>query len=134
MIIKDTKDFSKQELFELFSSVGWVSAKRADKIVIAMKNSYIVKSVWEDGKLVALARVLGDGVWQATIDCVLVDKNFQKQGIGSKLIEEIKKECQDILYLNVIPDEKKNVEFYVKNGFNIIETGTLMQKTAENWW
>mgnify|MGYP000393987017 FL=1 len=39
----------------------------------------------------------------------------------------IKNKYKDYLYIELMPDEKKNVNFYQKLGFNIVKEGTLMQ-------
>ena len=39
----------------------------------------------------------------------------------------IKNKYKDYLYIELMPDEKKNVIFYQKLGFNIVKEGTPMQ-------
>lgn len=44
----------------------------------------------------------------------------------------VKDKYKDYLYLDVMPDQKKNVPFYKKQGFNVMEDGTAMNIVNEN--
>nr|WP_278547301.1 hypothetical protein [Megamonas funiformis] len=47
--------------------------------------------------------------------------------MASNLVKMIKNKYKDYLYIELMPDEKKNVSFYQKLGFNIVKEGTPMQ-------
>lgn len=130
---KRIKDFEAEQLQELFLSVEWYSGNFPEKLRLAMNNSSKVISAWEDGKLIGLIRGLDDGVWQATIDCLLVNPAYQGKGIASALLKYLLDEYVDFLYVDVVPDEKKNVEFYVKHGFKIMTDGTPLQIKGDSW-
>ena len=51
---RDIKDFRKEELQDLFLSVGWSSGYYPEKLVLAMKNYGSVFSAWDDNKLIGL--------------------------------------------------------------------------------
>lgn len=51
---KETKEFTKQQLEQLFLSVNWSSGKYPDRLVRAMENSSNVISAWDGDKLVGL--------------------------------------------------------------------------------
>ena len=53
--------------------------------------------------------------------------DYQGQGIAGKMLEYIKKKYKDYLYIEVMPEDKNNVPFYVKNGFSVMENGTAIQ-------
>lgn len=128
IIYKDEKDFTKENIIELFLSVDWqLSASNPDKLYTALINSPTVFTTWENNKLVGLARVLDDGILTAYIHYVLVNPKYQGKGIASNLVKMIKNKYKDYLYIELMPDEKKNVSFYQKLGFNIVKEGTPMQ-------
>ncbi len=129
----DTKQFKKEDVYLLFDSVGWQSARNATALVQAFAHSSIVISAWHKGELIALIRAMSDGVWQATIDCLLVHKQYQHQGIGTQLVQRMKQSCSGVLYLNVIPDDLNNVAYYEKHNFVVNKEGTLLQITNKNW-
>lgn len=125
---KDEKVFTKKDITELFLSVDWkLSASNPDMLYMALINSPTVFTAWHDNKLVGLARVLDDGILTAYIHYVLVNPRYQGRGIASNLVKMIKNKYKDYLYIELMPDEKKNVTFYQNLGFNIVEDGTPMQ-------
>lgn len=127
------KEFEPQQMEELFLSVGWFSGRFPEKLVIAMRNSSKIISAWDGDVLVGLVRGLDDGGWQATIDCLLVRPDYQGQGIASALLQKLLTEYRDFLYVDVIPEEKKNVSFYEKHGFKVMKEGTPLQIVNQSW-
>ncbi len=107
------KDFNR-----LFSSVGWGNRDNK-KINQNRQNSVFGVSVYLDNKIVGMARVVGDGCYYTVYD-VVVHKNFQGQGIGRIVMNEIVKWYKTIedddsyLYLGA---SKGKENFYEKFGF-----------------
>ena len=130
---KQIKDFESDQLQELFMSVEWFSGNFPEKLQTALHNSSKVISAWDGNKLVGLIRGLDDGIWQATIDCLLVNPAYQGKGIASALLKHLLNEYSDFLYIDVVPDEKKNVSFYEKHGFEIMKEGTPLQIRGTSW-
>ena len=130
---KRTKEFEVGQLRELFTSVAWFSGNFPDKLQTAMRNSSRVISAWDGDTLAGLIRGLDDGIWQATIDCLLVHSDYQGHGIAKTLLQMLLEEYREFLYIDVVPDEKRNVGFYEKNGFRIMEEGTPMQIRGTGW-
>ena len=133
MEYKREKEFSEEQIRDLFLSVKWFSGKFPDKLKLAFQNSSKVISAWDGAKLVGLIRGLDDGVWQATIDCLLVNPQYQRKGIASTLLKLLLDDYKEFLYVDVMPDEKKNVGFYQMHGFDIMKEGTALQIKGEDW-
>ena len=83
-----THEFSENDLRRLFLSVNWESGNHPDKLQIAMRNYASVFSAWAGDKLVGLVCVMDDGIMTAYIQYVLVDPEYQGQGIGRDLLKE----------------------------------------------
>ncbi len=67
-----------------------------------------------DGKtLVGCLRILSDDYFFGTITELLVLPKYQKQGIGSKLLQLAKSNTSTMLYFGAKPESEK---FYEKNG------------------
>ena len=47
--------------------------------------------------------------------------------ISGKMLEHIKEKYKNFLYLEAMPEEKKNVPFYQKHGFAVMENGAAIQ-------
>ena len=105
---KDTKEFNAQELQDLFLSVHWSSGYHPEKLVIAMQNYSTVYSAWDGEKLVGLISVMDDGIMTAYIHYLLVDPDYQYNGIGKELIERVLKTYQSYLRIsNLLPDAER---------------------------
>lgn len=127
VVYKSTKDFTEKQIEELFLSVNWLSGKYPRRLTNALKKSQTVITAWDEEKLIGLIRVLDDGGMVAYLHYLLVHPDYQGNGIATKLLTEVKNRYKDFLYINLMPDESKNIAFYEKYGFKIIEDGAAMQ-------
>ena len=84
-------------------------------------------TAWDGTKLVGLIRALDDGGMVAFLHYLLVHPDYQGKGIAATLLTIVKEKYKDYLYLNIMPDEKKNISFYEKHGFSLLEEGAAMQ-------
>jgi ribosomal protein S18 acetylase RimI-like enzyme len=116
---KVTKEFSSQELQDLFLSVNCSSGNYPDKLVRAMRNSSTVFSAWENQKLVGLINVLDDSIMTAYIHYLLINPKYQHIGIGETLTRLVVAKYQSFLRIIVISYDKE-AGFYERCGF---ETG-----------
>ena len=123
---KIDKIFHEKELKDLFSSVNWLSANYADRLVKALQNSETVISAWDGEKLVGLINAIDDGELTAYAHYLLVNPEYQKMGIGRELIERLKKKYEGYLYLILIAENKEVQHFYEKMGFLAEENSTPM--------
>lgn len=123
----EEKIFTQEQVQELFLSVNWISGKYPERLYKALMNSSTVLTAWDDAKLVGLIRVLDDTEMLAQIHYVLVHPDYQGKGIAGKMLEHIKEKYKNFLYLEAMPAEKKNVPFYQKHGFVVMENGAAIQ-------
>lgn len=121
------RSFSVKEIEELYESVGWLSARYGKRLVQAFQKAGTVISAWEKNRLVGLVEVLDDGELTAYIHYLLVQPEYQWQGIGKRLLELVKARYKGYLYLIVISEDKKNVGFYEKSGFTSVNPATPLQ-------
>lgn len=123
----EEKKFTKEQVQQLFLSVNWISGKYPERLYKALMNSSTVLTVWDEKKLIGLTRVLDDSEMLAQIRYVLVDPDYQGMGIAGKMIEYIKEKYKDFMYIDGMPEDKKNVPFYQKHGFSLMENGAAIQ-------
>lgn len=122
------KRFTQQQVQELFLSVGWISGQYPSRLYKALQNSSTVITAWDGGRLVGLARVLDDTELVAYMHYVLVRPDYHGQGIARALVERVKEKYRDYLYIELMPEERKNAAFYEKLGFQVMEDGVAMQR------
>ena len=124
---KETKDFTEKEVEQLFLSVNWLSGRYPDRLIKALKGSSLVITAWDGSKLVGLLRGIDDGEMVAFLHYLLVHPDYQGMGIATHLLDMAKEKYKSYLYLNVMPDEKENIPFYERHGFNLLADEAAMQ-------
>ena len=123
----EEKKFTQEEVQKLFLSVGWTSGNYPKRLYKALMNSSTVLTAWDDEELVGLIRVLDDTEMLAQIHYVLVHPDHQGKGIAGTMLEHVKEKYKDFMYIEVMPEDKKNVPFYEKHGFTIMKNGAAIQ-------
>ena len=123
----EEKILTQQQVEQLFLSVGWVSGQYPQRLYKALMHSSTVLTVWDGDELVGLTRVLDDSEMLAQVHYVLVRPDHQGMGIAGAMIEHIKEKYKNYLYIEGMPEDKANVPFYVKHGFQVMENGAAIQ-------
>ncbi len=122
---RETKEFDKSQLQELFLSVGWSSGNYPEQLQIAMRNSDKVFSAWDGDKLVGLVNALSDSILTVYFHYLLVRPEYQSKGIGRQLMLSILEEYKEYARKVLIAYDKE-VAFYKRCGFEIGEGKTPM--------
>jgi GNAT superfamily N-acetyltransferase len=92
----------------------------ADKVNRAFTNSQVVASIWSDARLLAIGRMITDFEMYSTIFDVVVDPEFQKQGLGKRIMTALIEKAQGTcIYLT---STFGNEEFYYNLGFRFHKT------------
>lgn len=125
----EEKTFTQDQVQELFKSVGWISAEYPQRLHKALMNSQTVLTAWDGGWscLVGLARVLDDSELVAFVHYVLVHPEYQGQKIAGNMVEYIRDKYKNYLYIEGMQEDSKNVAFYERHGFHVMEGGTPIQ-------
>ncbi|RDZ13350.1 GNAT family N-acetyltransferase [Priestia megaterium] len=106
---------------EIYRSVGWKNHDE-EKIKKIFQSSNVVAVAYDENKIVGFGRALSDGVFNAAIYDVVVDKHYQNQGIGQQIIENLLAQLNDISCVHLV-STAGNEEFYRKAGFRKMKTG-----------
>ena len=121
MDVKLDYSITVDEFLERVESVGWKTYTR-EQIEKALQNTMYMVKATVNGKLAGIGRVVGDYSIVCMLTDICVKPEFQKQGIGSKIINELKR----LIESGVKKDEKMQIEltptagnekFYEKAGF-----------------
>jgi len=111
-----SKEVAAINIRDLFLSVNWSLGNNPDKLQSAFSHSDKVITAWDGEKLIGLINTIADGSLTAFIPFLLVNPNYQKQGIGRKLVRMIVSEYKNYERI-VLLTEKDAVDFYRKCGF-----------------
>jgi ribosomal protein S18 acetylase RimI-like enzyme len=83
-------DIDIQQLQELLNrSAFWAIDRRVEDLQVAIERSEPVVSVWDEDKLIGFARATSDGIYRASIWDVAIDPDYQRLGLGRKLVETV---------------------------------------------
>ncbi|MCC8065271.1 MAG: GNAT family N-acetyltransferase [Clostridiales bacterium] len=123
----EEKNFTAKQVQALFLSVGWVSGQYPTRLHKALMHSSTVITAWDGDTLVGLARVLDDSELVAYMHYVLVHPDYQHQGIAGHMVELVREKYKHYLYIEIMPEERKNAAFYQRFGFQVMEDGVAMQ-------
>lgn len=113
---KRIHDIDQIQLQQLFLALEWSSGHYPDKLHAAMKNYKTVYTAWEGDTPVGLLSAMDDGVMTAYIHYFLVHPEYQRHGIGRKLMEMAKQHYQDYLRIVLVAYDTA-VPFYEACGF-----------------
>ena len=114
--IRETHEFTAQQLEELFLSVEWSSGHYPERLVKAMRNFETVFAAWDGDTLAGLICAMDDGSMTAYVHYLLVRPEYQGMGIGKRLVERVKERYADYLRIVVIAYDDE-AGFYESCGF-----------------
>ncbi|MDA0112270.1 GNAT family N-acetyltransferase [Vibrio sp. 2art] len=111
---------SPKEYYDMRVKAG-LSPKSLKAAEIGLPNSLYGVSVRDEGKLIAMGRVVGDGACNFEIVDVAVDSDYQGNGLGRKVMEYIDGYLSAVAlegsYVSMIADEPV---FYEKLGYRLV--------------
>lgn len=90
--------------------------KDLNRIKQMCDNTNLIITARMDGKLIGIARSVTDFAYCTYLSDLAVDENYQKKGIGKKLIEETKK--QTPLATLILLSAPAAVDYYPKIGMS----------------
>jgi len=97
------------------------------RIADMFANSTLVISAWFDKELIGISRSLTDFVWCCYLADLAVRTDFQKAGIGRKLVEKTREAVSEksmVLQLSVADA----LEYYPKIGMGKVENGFIFNR------
>ena len=122
-------ELSAEEFILLWETV-WGQAPNLEQTKLAMDHTLFRVSVFDDDRIIAMARMIGDMGLNYYIKDVVVIPEYQGRGIGRLLINELLKFVNDngirdtgiFVELCAMPDK---MPFYEKLGFDTNEAQRL---------
>lgn len=109
-------------------SAFWANGRQIEDLKIAVQRSEPVVSAWDEDRLVGFARATSDGIYRAMIFDVVVDPDYQRLGVGRKLVETVLGHAcmQRVEKIYLMTTNQQS--FYERLGF-IVNTSTTMVLT-----
>ena len=97
----ELREFDFNEYFEdikrIFKSANWSAYLKDDETLTrAFENSLYLLDAFDNSKLIAFIRCVGDGEHILLIQDLIVDADYYRQGIGTKLFKYVSDKYKDI--------------------------------------
>jgi predicted N-acetyltransferase YhbS len=115
-------------IIDLYDSSG-INRPTSDKERIAKMyaNSNLIVTAWNNNILVGISRSLTDFCFCCYLSDLAVRKEYQKHGIGKKLISLTKEKIGDQTMLLLL-SAPTAMDYYPKAGFQKVENGFIINR------
>jgi GNAT superfamily N-acetyltransferase len=108
-----------EEYFALFETTGWNDEYHLTTLDLAkaLKESAFMVSAYDEGRLVGFGRVMSDSI-HALIYDLIVAPDYQRQGIGGEILEQLVRRCQEAHIRDIqLFSARGRREFYERHAF-----------------
>ena len=121
MDIKKYENFHLEEIINLYQSVGWTNyLERTDILEEAYANSLCVLGAYDSDRLVGIIRAVGDGRTIVFVQDIIVLPEYQRKGIGTKLLKAVMEKYKDVYQMELLTyNTGKTKAFYRSVGFTL---------------
>ena len=116
VVINSEDQITTEEVIALYKANEWSSANKPEQLLAALRNSHSLVTARIDNKLVGLANAISDGYLVVYYSHMLVNPDFQGQGIGRKIMIELQSKYRDF-HQQMLTADGKAIDFYKSVGF-----------------
>jgi GNAT superfamily N-acetyltransferase len=107
---------SEDEVIDIYKANKWSSADKPKKLLAALNNSHILVTARISGRLIGIANAISDGHLVVYYPHMLVHPDYQRKGIGRKLMETMQTVYSDF-HQQMLTADGEAVKFYQALGF-----------------
>ncbi len=128
LTFKNNKDINIEKLERLYNDVQSCAYTQDLQLLYqAISNSLDIISAWNGEELIGIIRTVGDGLTIIYIQDLLVLNEYQNQGVGTQLMQQVLNKYKRVRQKVLITEEASDVRhFYEKNGFLSCDNGNLV--------
>lgn len=119
MEIREYTEYHEDEILRLYTSVGWTAyTDDPNALNQGFAHSLLTLAAYEGERLVGIVRTVGDGYTIVLVQDILVFPEYQRQGIGTALLQEVLNRFCHVRQIQLATDQtEKNIAFYRSLGF-----------------
>ena len=117
--IREYTDFDLEDITGLYEAVGWVNyTARAGLLKDAYEHSLCVLGAYCGDCLIGIIRAVGDGVSVILVQDLIVHPEYQRQGVGTRLLRSVMERYKTVYQMELLTDDtEKTAAFYRSAGF-----------------
>jgi predicted N-acetyltransferase YhbS len=129
IIYKDDIRPDTDQIIEVYNSSG-INRPTTDKerIEKMYSNSNLILTAWDNDKLVGISRSLTDFCYCCYLSDLAIRKEYQKNGVGKKLIQLTKDKIGEQTSL-ILLSAPTAMDYYSKVGMKKIDNGFIIKRT-----
>ena len=122
--IKKQEIVKLEDVLHLYQAVGWTNYTHQPQMLEqALSHSLVIYVALDGDAVVGLIRLVGDGFSSVFVQDLIVLPTYQRQGIGSTLMNQALSDYKDIYQIQLATDEsEKTLAFYRSLGFETLST------------
>ncbi len=124
------RPFKAIELIKLYRHMEWWEERKEGDIQEMLERSVSV-GAWIDDELIGFARAISDDTFRAYIEDVMIHKDYQNLGIGTKLISHLVESLSHIDTISLFCEESF-LPFYEGNQFKYSKKQVVMHKKGSS--
>jgi len=121
-----TDQINDDEVLAIYKANQWSSAEKPDQLLSALRGSHSLVTARISGKLVGIGNAISDGHLVVYYPHMLVHPEYQRNGIGKKMIEAMQSKYSNF-HQQMLTADGDAIEFYKAVGF--VKAG----KTQSMW-
>jgi N-acetylglutamate synthase-like GNAT family acetyltransferase len=128
IIYSSTRIPTAQQIIELYNNAKLPRPTHdEDRIQKMIDHSNVIISAWDEDILVGVSRCITDWVWSCYLADLAIRQEYQKLGIGRKLVELTQEKVgeQSMVLLLSVPSA---MDYYPKIGFQKQESSFIINR------
>ena len=131
---KTTKEVSARAILALFCRNEWREWFTLRDTQDLLDIALFVATAWHDQRAIGIATLFGDGRFYTRLDTLLVDVDWRRQGIGTRLTELVIEKVNQLKphYCELDTHLDWLVTLYKHFGFKVAEGPWLYHKPTED--
>lgn len=114
--IKLDGSIRQDEVLELYAANHWSAAEKPDQLMAALLNSHSLVTARAERRLVGLGNAISDGHLVVYYPHMLVHPDYQRQGIGKKMMQAMQTRYAGF-HQQMLTADGAAVDFYRALGF-----------------
>ena len=121
--IAPLKSYDEGAVLALYAAVGWTNyTQRPEMLRRAFAGSLCTLCAYDGGRIAGLVRAVGDGASVLYVQALLVLPEYQRRGLGGRLLRELLARYPDVYQTMLLTDDTpEHAAFYESAGFKSAE-------------
>lgn len=117
--IAPMRSYDEGAVLALYAAVGWTNyTQRPEMLRRAFAGSLCTLYAYDGGRIAGLVRAVGDGASVLCVQDLLVLPEYQRRGIGSRMLRELLARYPDVYQTVLLTDDTpEHAAFYEHAGF-----------------